>query len=419
MDSSLAFTFGRAAVRFKFFERWMHGSSELADDFIQCGIDDWAAEGHFSPDEADALRAALGTPEVAAVTANLGAHLAMSVPLRFPLGSLARFVWTLVARVRSQWPAIRGNQEAREECSIHTVPVMLLALVPGFGAGAYLLSKPLRSNPALAAIILDRLLRKLPARLYERLHFIEFTTWLSRPDREVTRAKPASRWRRLQRRLGIIAVYRWLVVVVLLANASIYAAAQSVHLASGSFGLVDSAAAGQFLVAGLLGMLAFRLFWQRGLSKATLQARAGIFLWGAMGLGVLLFGIDSFFNLSHEVGEWFEHHANYVPLANKMGELATITYALLGITMLAAFRVELFTPRASNTLFVAGMLAAAAMLGTDFLDEGIAGDVFLAVQLAASAALLLAFLVRYLEIHASGRKAAAEERPLLVEPDQS
>ena len=69
---------------FGFFRRWMHGSRELADDFIAGGIEDWAAESHISDAEMRQLKAALDTPEVAAVTANLGAHFAMSVPAAFP-----------------------------------------------------------------------------------------------------------------------------------------------------------------------------------------------------------------------------------------------------------------------------------------------------------------------------------------------
>ena len=93
-------------MSFRFFRRWMRGSRELADDFISSGIEDWAAEGRISNPEMRRLQAALGTAEVAAVTANLGAHFAMSIPLRFPLSSLARFGWTLGGRVRARPGAV-------------------------------------------------------------------------------------------------------------------------------------------------------------------------------------------------------------------------------------------------------------------------------------------------------------------------
>ena len=41
----------RSGGRLGFFRRWMHGSRELADDFIGRGIEDWATEGHISDEE--------------------------------------------------------------------------------------------------------------------------------------------------------------------------------------------------------------------------------------------------------------------------------------------------------------------------------------------------------------------------------
>lgn len=420
MDPRRAFAVGCVAVRLKFFERWMHGSRELADDFIRSGIDDWAAEGHLAQEEAVALRDALSTPEVSAVTANLGAHLAMSIPLRFPLGSLARFFWTLVARIRAQWPAIRGKTEARDQCSIHTVPVMLLALVPGFGAGAYLLAKPLRSNKALPAIILDRFLRKLPARLYGRLHFVELTIWWSRPDSgDDSDRTPGSLRHRARRRLGMPAALWVLLLLVLLANAGLYLATVDAESGDGEFGLVDTLAAAQFLAAGVLGMLSFKLFWRHSSPLTTRRARGGIFLWPAVGIGLLLFAVDNFLNLHKGLGDWIEDHADIVPLAtSSTADIMTLTYVLLGIVVLAAFRTELFAPRASGTLLLAGMLAAAAMLGTDLFDRDPQGQLHLAAQMAASAVLLLAFLVRYLEIRDERREGGAQPTPLLAEVDR-
>ena len=157
------------------------GGRELADNFIRDGIDDWAAEGHLDDAQRRRLTETLETPEATAATASLGAHLAMSVPLRFPFGSIARFMWTVAARGRAEWAALRGRSSARVARRVHTVPVALMGLVPGFGAGAYLLAKPLRCNRALASIIFDRLLRKMPLRIYWRLHLSALTTWFARP----------------------------------------------------------------------------------------------------------------------------------------------------------------------------------------------------------------------------------------------
>ena len=160
------------------------GSQQLADNFIHAGISDWAAEGHIEDREADRLHDALATPEVASVTANLGAHMAISIPLRFPFGSLARSIWTVVNRAKAEWRALRRKGSATMARQVHTVPVALMGLVPGFGAGAYLLAKPLRAHRALAVIVFDRLLRKVPARLYWQLHLAALLTWVRAAGRQ-------------------------------------------------------------------------------------------------------------------------------------------------------------------------------------------------------------------------------------------
>ena len=171
--------------------RMTSGSQQLADNFIHAGISDWATEGHLEDREADRLHDALATPEVASVTANLGAHMAMSIPLRFPFGSLARAIWTVVNRAKAEWRALRRKGSATMARQVHTMPVALMGLVPGFGAGAYLLAKPLRAHRALAVIVFDRLLRKVPARLYWRLHLAALLTWFARPA--VTAGGPGAR----------------------------------------------------------------------------------------------------------------------------------------------------------------------------------------------------------------------------------
>ena len=68
---------------------------------MRSAIDEWRAEGRLTADEAVTLRRTLANPEVALVIANLGVHLAITVPLRFPFGSLTRFSWTLASRLRA------------------------------------------------------------------------------------------------------------------------------------------------------------------------------------------------------------------------------------------------------------------------------------------------------------------------------
>ncbi len=400
-----------------FFRRWMHGSRELADDFIGRGIEDWATEGHISDVEMRQLQAALDTPEVAAVTANLGAHFAMSIPLRFPLGSLARFGWTLGARARAQWRGLRGDPDARARTTIHTVPVMLLALVPGFGAGAYLLAKPLRENRALPVIIFDRLLRKLPLRLYPRWHFVELMTWLARPGIEGTRHGV-----RLRERVATLRPFWAVITALLVLNALVLAItsyfflAQDADWALSEFGVLNSFDAAQLLLAGVLGMLAFRLFWLGPNERATHGERAGIFLWGAVGLGLIVFAFDDFFGVHERLGGWIARNADVIPLAtNNADDIMTLMYGVLGLIILAVFRHELFTIRASAVLLVVGVLASAMMLGTDAFGHGPIKPLERPSQVAAVGILLLSMGVRYIEVRsASPRRVEQPVAPATV-----
>lgn len=137
----------------------------------------WQNEGRIAEAEAQALRQALAEPELALALTHLGVHLGMSVPLRFPLGSLARFSWTFAMRLRAEWRLLRGKG-SRAERQVHTLPVAFAALIPGVGAGAYLLSRPLFSQRALGAVLLDYLLQKLPCGLYRRLGIAGLTASL-------------------------------------------------------------------------------------------------------------------------------------------------------------------------------------------------------------------------------------------------
>ena len=205
--------------------RMTSGSQQLADNFIHAGIGDWATEGHIEDREADRLHDALATPEIASVTANLGAHMALSIPLRFPLGSLARTIWTIVNRAKAEWRALRHKGSATMARQVHTVPVALMGLVPGFGAGAYLLAKPLRAHRALAVIVFDRLLRKVPARLYWRLHLAALLTWFARPAVKASRPSVRAIVPATRERLGAVNGHWRLVATVLAVNATVLAVA--------------------------------------------------------------------------------------------------------------------------------------------------------------------------------------------------
>ena len=396
--------------------RMTGGSQELADRFIHAGIEDWSTEGHLSDGEATELQDALATPEVASVTANLGAHMATSIPLRFPLGSLARFGWTVVARAKAEWAALRGRKPVASARQIHTVPVALMGLVPGFGAGAYLLAKPLRANRALAVIAFDRLLRKIPARLYWRLHFSALMTWFARPAAKSARgirlaeALPAAR-----EPLAAVKPQWRLVAAVLGADALMLAVASVLFHGYGmSFtfverGLVNSVDAAQLLVAGVLGILSFRLFWHGAVHGASAGESAGIFLWGITGIGLVGFALDDYLTIHEHVGGWVARNVDVIPLfTNNADDFITLGYGVIGVALLAVFRHELFAVRASSVLLLAGVAAAGMMLFTDAYGHGPVAPLEFPSQVGAVGLLLLAHLVRYREVRAALPRQAAE-----------
>jgi hypothetical protein len=385
--------------------RMTSGSQRMADNFIHAGICDWAAEGHLDEPEADRLRDALATPEVASVTANLGAHMAISIPLRFPFGSLARTLWTVVARAKAEWRALRRKGSAAMARQVHTVPVALMGLVPGFGAGAYLLAKPLRAHRALAFIVFDRLLRKVPKRLYWRLHLVALLTWFARPTVKAPRPSVRALVPAISTR--IVALNgRWrLVSAVLAVNAAVLAVSavlfqRDVSWALSEFGLLNSVDAFQLFVAGVLGIVAFRAFWQRNAAdRASSDEAAGIFLWGATGIGLIGFAFDDFFGLHEAAGAWITTHVALMPLlTNNVDDFITLGYGVGGLAVLAVFRHELFAMRASSVLLIAGVLAAGVMLGTDAYGRGFLTTLEFPAQVGAVALLLLAHLTRYLEV---------------------
>src|SRR5690606_5886169 len=127
----------------------------------------------------DRLRASLALPEVSAATANLGAHMAMTVPLRFPFGSIARTGWTVLMRLRGEWAALRGKGSAKQAREVHTLSVALAAAVPGAGAFAYALARPLRTQRAIGAIAMDEALRHTAKGGYHKAHLGSLTLWMA------------------------------------------------------------------------------------------------------------------------------------------------------------------------------------------------------------------------------------------------
>ena len=149
------------------------GAGGAAEVFLNRGIDRWEAEGRLEPSQTAELRTHLASGEAHQAFRHLGAHLILSVAIMVPvpgLRSAARFAWTLAFWLRVQGSRLlRGaSAPAGRASNIHSPLVMLLALVPSFGAVAYLAARPLRQKP-LIRLMLDQTGQKLPFHLYARM----------------------------------------------------------------------------------------------------------------------------------------------------------------------------------------------------------------------------------------------------------
>ena len=149
----------------------MHTADRVAQDFLDRGIERWEATGRLSPSETIWLREHLSSGQVQVPLHHLGVHLVLSVVIVVPVPgvrSLARFLWTAGYWIKERWRRVRGGAAADGTPSnIHTPLVMVISLVPGFGAGAYMAARPLRKK-LLIRLMLDQLAFKLPFRLYHR-----------------------------------------------------------------------------------------------------------------------------------------------------------------------------------------------------------------------------------------------------------
>jgi hypothetical protein len=202
----------------------------------------------------------------------------------------------------------------------------------------------------------------------------------------------------LRRFWGLIAAVL-AVNVVALALAAFLHLERDVSWALSEFGFLNSLDAAQLMMAGVLGVIAFRLFWRGPDERTAHGVRGGIFLWGVVGLGLMAFAFDDFFGVHERTGGWIERNVDLISAAtNNVDELITLAYGVTGLAVLAVFRNELFAVRASAALLVAGVLAAGVMLGTDAFGRGFVRTIEFPSQVTAVAILLLAMTVRYIEV---------------------
>jgi undecaprenyl-diphosphatase len=134
-------------------------------------VDRWEAEERITDAEAARLRDQIASPAVQATLPHMGAHIGITVFLRFPLGSIARATWTFTALAvaTARLFARRISMEQwKREFGIHSPLVLALSVIPGFGAFAYVAAAPIRQNRLLIRAASDMALQKVPGGLYEK-----------------------------------------------------------------------------------------------------------------------------------------------------------------------------------------------------------------------------------------------------------
>lgn len=371
--------------------RLSRGGERLATETASAGIETWVDEGLITTDEAQTARASLSAPEMAAATASLGAHLAMSVPLRFPLGSIARSGWTVAARVKGEVAGVRNPEARRNARSVHSAPVAVLGAIPGFGAFAYLAARPFREQRVLRAVMFDQALRHIPFRLHARLHLAALSRWMAVPAARVASGSTGAA-----------------VAGAVLTGSLAVGAAVAVLAADAGSGLAERAAWSAFALSGLAAMAAFRSFWKRE-AVADSASQAGSFLWGIVGVGAALVGLDLATSAHVATVAAFEPlNIPLVPGTSEAHVLVVAAYALTGGASAWAFRHELFARRASSAgiaIATAGMVAA---LGLEAAGSSAAAAVATASAVALVAA--SALRIRELQAPAAARESAAGPR---------
>jgi hypothetical protein len=330
----------------------------------------------------------------------------MSVPLRFPLGSIARPAWTLTLRAKAEWDALRRKASAASARREHTMLVAAASAVPGFGAAAYMLSAPLRSNRVLAVIAFDRPMRKLPFRLYRRLHLAPVMAWQAGfGATKSAKITAGSVLQSARSRVAALRPHAPAIGALLAVNLSVVVAGGVVYAMEGTRGIFDERGlmntmdAAQLVLAGGLGVYAWTAFWRTRGDGAPLAERAGILFWGIGGVGLVMLAADDYFGIHEVVGDWMAS-VTVVPLfTNAADDMLTIAIAFTGLTVLYIFRHELVAPRPSSTLLLGAVGASVLMVATDAYGFGISRGLEFPAQVSAVGLLLLSFWARAREVN--------------------
>ncbi|CAN5662931.1 hypothetical protein BH09CHL1_BH09CHL1_08010 [soil metagenome] len=142
---------------------------EKAMSWMENSVATWEHDGRIDSAEATKIRAHMADPAFQEMVPYLGAQMLVSVPLRFPIGSIVRAMMVAGAWITS---AVRfatrriSREQWRRARSIHSPIVFLTSALPGFGAVAYLAAKPVRQDRLLLRALSDAVLLKTPRNLY-------------------------------------------------------------------------------------------------------------------------------------------------------------------------------------------------------------------------------------------------------------
>ena len=421
--------------------RTARGGRELATNWARGAVERLVEEGSLDREEADTALRSLEAPETLAVLGHLGAHIAISVPLRFPLGSIVRFGWTVFFRLRIETRALLGRvsrEELRGARKIHTLTVAVLSALPGLGTFAYIVAEPLRKNRPLLAVLLDEALRKIPFRLYERQHLAVLTCWYACSGPGLAPRMVKDRWHLLRPHhviawvkdsIGQLGAHLPMVAVILAVNVAALSVAGTIYLLTGDrsaepkgiswaatfgeFGPIQSLKAGQLLLSGLAGYLIYHRFWSLPQAGQRVDA-PGSFFWILSGAGLVWLGIDDYFQIHELWGVVLEEGLGLtIPLLNNPDDLFVLGYGLVALTMVAIFLGELLRSRASFPLLVTGFGFLIISLAFDFFaTEGTSlAGVEDPTNVVGTGFILSAYLVKLREVSSELPEAA---RPIVT-----
>lgn len=388
--------------------RWTNGATDTAERWVETGLDRWQAEGAISEEQATQAKAELKTGPVATVMVHLGAQFAMSIPLRFPLGSLARLAWSSTFRLRAELRSVLHRATAEETHTargIHSVPVIVASGLPGIGAAAYVLAAPLRSNPVVLGAALDRAFRLLPFRLYERFHLRPIAIDIARRSDERTISLREHIWR-IPGGLRSVASHARLLSVVFALNVAALVGAGVYFVQAESAkpfeqdGFIGVAMVLEALAAGIVGILYYRRFWARPGGDER-RGAAGTLFWLGGGLALVWLAIDQFFGIHAELGEEWDER----PVLGGSEALTFAVYLVAAVIWVRMFGHELASNDATFALLSLAVLFAAIVVAAELsIPQGSDwAAIGRSAQLAAAACVLPAFLIKLRELNAGGR----------------